>query len=99
VLSLTDAQVRLLIAMCGTAVASINQGCVWVAGSKHRVRDLLALRAAGLVCSAEVGRDSGHWVKRWQLTAIGIAEAQRSVEQTSRTDPDGPIPGRHDEQT
>lgn len=91
VLTLTESQERLLIAMTVSVNAHIRRGAVWAGGGRHRLQDLFALRAAGLASSAETGGDS--WAaKRWQLNAKGIAEAQRIKEQAGRTGPDTRIP-------
>jgi hypothetical protein len=93
VLTLTESQERLLIAMTVSVNAHIRRGAVWAGGGRHRVQDLFALRAAGLACSAETGRD-GWAVRRWQLNEKGITEAQRISKRVCRTGPDIPIPGR-----
>ncbi|WP_125805841.1 hypothetical protein [Actinoplanes sp. ATCC 53533] len=94
-MTLTESQIRLLIAMTVTVNAQIRRGFAWAGNGKHRLPDLFALRAAGLVCSAEVGRD-GWSVRRWQLSEKGRAEAQRISEQACSTDADMPTPRPRD---
>jgi hypothetical protein len=75
VLTLTDRQVELLVAMDGPVTAHVSNHKVWVNHQPYRVADLYVLRAARLVGPAEV-RDGARGADWFELTDRGSAEAQ-----------------------
>ena len=90
VLALTEPQIRLVAAMAVTAGAQIIRGSVIAGHQRHRIQDLYALRAAGLVRPA--GADRSPWLDRqWQLNEKGLAEAAR-IKRACGTDLTMPTP-------
>ncbi|MET7424348.1 hypothetical protein [Dactylosporangium sp. NPDC005555] len=79
-LTLTDGQMALLLAMDAGMQMKINRNVVWIRRRPYAMADLYALRAAGLVRSAEtpVGMRSA---KNFELTDRGVTQAQRLADQ------------------
>jgi hypothetical protein len=73
---LSEAQVELLIAMNRPVNTHVRGDAVWIGHHQYDLRDLFALRAAGLVHSAEITKGA-RGVSRFHLNDKGISEAQR----------------------
>lgn len=75
-LALSETQVALLLALDAGVQLRINRNVVWIRRRPYAIRDLYALRTAGLVGSAAtpVGMRSA---KNFELTARGVRAAQR----------------------
>jgi hypothetical protein len=79
VLTLTDSQVALLLAMHVGAQMQVNRNVIWIR-RPHAMADLYAVRAAGLVRSANpvLGLRGAN---NFDLTDRGVTEAQRLTDQ------------------
>jgi transposase-like protein len=76
VLALSETQVALLLALDAGVQLRINRNVVWIRCHPYSIRDLYALRTAGLVGSAAtpVGMRGA---KSFELTARGVTVVQR----------------------
>lgn len=79
VLTLTERQVALLLAMHAGTQMQVNRNVVWIRRRPHTMADLYALRAAGLVRSANPLGLRG--ANNFELTDRGVTQAQRLTDQ------------------
>ena len=75
-LSLTDTQAELLLAMTGPHNTHVKQDFAWIAQRPFPLADLYALRAAGLVRAIR-SIQGARGFRRFEVTERGVAEALR----------------------